>query len=296
MEKAVLMLDYLNVSQKANGSFSHQGDKALDLSGKDSSVSDLKAPFTGTIKRIYPTANAVWLESNDKVKYADGTIDYMTVLTIHDNDVSNLYVGKVINQGEVYYQEGTRGYATGNHIHLTVGKGKYTANGWYKNSNGNWVINNQYDVHKALFLSNSVNVINGGGYNWIRTNSLKEQTSNNSNNNNYYTVVKGDTLYMLARRFNTTINELAKINNIKNVNLISIGQKLIIPSYKEEYFKKYTGSTLSIVDALKSIGENSSFNYRTSVAQVNGISNYVGTTVQNTQLLKLLKEGLLIKP
>lgn len=292
MEKAVLMLDYLNVSQKANGSFSHQGDKALDLSGKDTSISDLKAPFTGTIKRIYSSVNAVWLESNEKVKYADGTIDYMTVLTMHDNDVSNLYVGKVVKQGEIYYQEGTRGYATGNHIHLTVGKGKYTANGWYKNSNGNWVINNQYDVHKALYLRDSVNVINGGGYDWIKTDSLKEQTDTT----NYYTTVKGDTLYMLARRFNTTVNELAKINNIKNVNLISIGQKLVIPSYKEEYFKKYVGKSLSIVDALKSIGENSSFNYRASVAQVNGISNYVGTSVQNMQLLKLLKEGLLIKP
>lgn len=292
MEKAVLMLDYLNVSQKANGSFSHQGDKALDLSGKDTSISDLKAPFTGTIKRIYPSVNAVWLESNEKVKYADGTIDYMTVLTMHDNDVSNLYVGKVVKQGEIYYQEGTRGYATGNHIHLTVGKGKYTANGWYKNSNGNWVINNQYDVHKALYLSDSVNIINSGGYDWIKTDSLKHQTDTT----NYYTTVKGDTLYMLARRFNTTVNELAKINNIKNVNLISIGQKLVIPSYKEEYFKKYAGNSLSIVDALKSIGENSSFNYRTSVAQVNGISNYVGTSVQNTQLLKLLKEGQLVKP
>ena len=42
------------------------------------------------------------MESIDKVKYADGTIDYMTVMTMHDNDVSNLKVGDIINQGVVY--------------------------------------------------------------------------------------------------------------------------------------------------------------------------------------------------
>lgn len=293
MEKAVLLLDYLNVSQGANGSFSHKGDKALDLSGKDTGISDLRAPFTGTIKRIYSNVNAVWLESNDKVLYADGTKDYMTVLTMHDNDISNLYVGKVIKQGEVYYQEGTRGYATGNHIHLAVGKGKYTANGWYKNSSGTWVINNQYDVHKALFLSNSVNVINGGGYNWIRTAKLAEDINTE---NGTYTVVSGDTLYGIARRYNTTVNELARLNNIKNVNLIIVGQKLIIPNYIQKYFKKYAGSSLSIVDALKSINEKSDYEYRKKIANINGIGNYVGTGTQNTKLLTLLKQGKLIKP
>ena len=106
MEKAVLILNTLNVSQKANSEFTHKGDKALDLSGKDRDIESLKAPFTGIIKRIYTNTNAVWLESVDKVKYADGTIDYMTVMTMHDNDVSNLKIGDIIKQGEIYY-EGT---------------------------------------------------------------------------------------------------------------------------------------------------------------------------------------------
>ncbi len=188
MQKAVLMMDYLNVSQKANSSFSHKGDKALDLSGKDKGKDYLKAPFTGIVKRIYTNANAVWLESKDKVEYADGTVDYMTVMTLHDNDVSDLKVGDVINQGEVYYQEGTRGQATGNHIHLAVGKGKFTGNGWYKNSYGVWCINNQYDVYKALFLLDTVKIINGGGYDWKKTNDLDVV--------NTYIVQKGDRIFM----------------------------------------------------------------------------------------------------
>ena len=44
----------------------------------------------------------------------------------------------------------------------------------------------------------------------------------------YYTVKRGDTLGAIAKKYNTTVNNLAKLNNIKNVNLIYVGQKLII--------------------------------------------------------------------
>lgn len=43
-----------------------------------------------------------------------------------------------------------------------------------------------------------------------------------------YTVVRGDTLSGIAKRFNTTVNYLAKLNNIANVNLIYVGQVLKI--------------------------------------------------------------------
>ena len=169
MEKAVLMMDYLKVTQKANNSYSHKGDCALDLGGKDSGIDNLKAPFTGTIKRIYTKCNAVWLESNEKVKYADGTEDYMTLMVLHDNSVTSLYVGKKIKQGTVFYQEGTKGNATGNHIHLTISKGKFSGTGWYQNKYGVWVANNQYDVHKGLFLDSKTNILNDGGYKWVKT-------------------------------------------------------------------------------------------------------------------------------
>lgn len=43
-----------------------------------------------------------------------------------------------------------------------------------------------------------------------------------------YTVKKGDTLIGIAKRYNTTYQKIAKDNNIKNPNLIRIGQKLKI--------------------------------------------------------------------
>lgn len=50
---------------------------------------------------------------------------------------------------------------------------------------------------------------------------------------------------------------------------------------------------MSIVEALKAINENSSYEYRSKIASANNIKNYTGTSVQNSQLLK---EGKLIKP
>ena len=43
-----------------------------------------------------------------------------------------------------------------------------------------------------------------------------------------YTVKKGDTLSEIAVKYKTTVSALAKLNNIKNVNLIYVGQVLII--------------------------------------------------------------------
>lgn len=265
MEKAILNIKELKVTQGMNGSYSHKGDLAIDIG---SCCSYLKAPFTGIIKRIYKNCNAVWLQSKDKVEYADGTIDYMTILTIHDNDVSNLKVGQIIKQGEIYYHPGTKGQVTGSHIHMAVGKGKYIANGWYKNKYGHWCINNQYDITKALFIHKDVKqtssmykwiiataevnlksiesiaqeVINGkwgngtdrknkltkAGYNYQEVQNKVNELLNNKNKSIYYIVKKGDTLSAIAKKYNTSVENLVKLNNIKNKNIININQKLKI--------------------------------------------------------------------
>jgi len=47
-------------------------------------------------------------------------------------------------------------------------------------------------------------------------------------NTNVYTVKRGDNLYAIAKEFNTTVNDIMKVNNL-STNQLSIGQKLIIP-------------------------------------------------------------------
>lgn len=43
-----------------------------------------------------------------------------------------------------------------------------------------------------------------------------------------YTVQKGDTLWKLAKRFNTTVDDILAVNDIENPDLIYPGQRLII--------------------------------------------------------------------
>lgn len=48
-------------------------------------------------------------------------------------------------------------------------------------------------------------------------------------NKNVYIVQKGDSLYSISKRFNTTVDDIKRLNNLKS-NLLSIGQKLNIPT------------------------------------------------------------------
>jgi polysaccharide deacetylase family sporulation protein PdaB len=62
------------------------------------------------------------------------------------------------------------------------------------------------------------------GYKFVTLNQLlgtAQQTT--------YVVKAGDTLWAIANRFGVTINQIAAANNITNVNLIRVGQVLIIP-------------------------------------------------------------------
>ena len=63
---------------------------------------------------------------------------------------------------------------------------------------------------------------------------------------NVYVVKAGDTLSAIAYKYSTTVNMLAKINNITNPNLIYVGESIIISvnNSKAVYVVKY-GDTLS---------------------------------------------------
>ena len=70
---------------------------------------------------------------------------------------------------------------------------------------------------------------------------------------------------------------------------------MVDPDSKDntEYYEKSDYDGKSIIDALKSIGEDSSKANRAKIALANGIKNYTGKASENTKLLKLFKEGKL---
>lgn len=80
---------------------------------------------------------------------------------------------------------------------------------------------------------------------------------------------------------------------IQNLNLLNKLKGTVDVTSNYYPIPDYTGN--SLVDALKDIGVDSSFAYRTKIATKNGISNYKGSSLQNNKLLKLLKKGKLLK-
>lgn len=68
----------------------------------------------------------------------------------------------------------------------------------------------------------------------------------------YYTVVRGDALYKIAAKFNTTVQQLVIWNNIKNPNLIYPGQVFIVgkkeptpPEPEKQYYTVVRGDNLT---------------------------------------------------
>ena len=142
----------MRITQSYKGSYSHSGnyngkpadypiDEACSGTGRDYMYCPCDSMV---VKRIYGVGgggtNTIWLESTEKVVMPCGT-DYVTIMVIHpmDDDLSKLKVGQVFKRGEKMFREGTDGNATGNHFHMSVGKGKYR-NGWTQNTKGKWVI------------------------------------------------------------------------------------------------------------------------------------------------------------
>lgn len=176
MEKPLFPSKYMRITQGYEEG-THMDSFAIDNAGKDYNMEIIYAPFTGIIKKIYSNdANEVWLESKDKVEYPDGTIDYLTVMFAHANDVSNLFVGKEIKQGEAFYEEGTKGNATGNHCHIECGKGKFTGNGWHQNSSGYWSINNRKKPEECFWIDDSITILENNNYNFKKIEKKKEST------------------------------------------------------------------------------------------------------------------------
>ena len=63
-------------------------------------------------------------------------------------------------------------------------------------------------------------------------------------------------------------------------------------NYAFRTYPKYNGTSESIVEALKSVGEkDTSKKHRTEIASANNIDKYTGTAAQNFKLLQLLKRG-----
>lgn len=176
----------MNITQGNNGQYSHQGVTALDIAGKDTGIDPTFAPCKMRIARKegYANGNAVFAESVDKVMFADGTVDYAKFMFLHDNYTGDFSVGRVFQQWEEFGDEGTAGYATGNHCHFEVAKGKLvwdkagSGYGYYgrNNSTGVWHLQDSISADKACVVD-GVTIKNGNGMGWKKASEVKNGSS-----------------------------------------------------------------------------------------------------------------------
>ena len=97
--------------------------------------------------------------------------------------------------------------------------------------------------------------------------------------NNLYTVKKGDTLYSIANRFNTTVQALKSLNNLTS-NILTIGQTLKIPTSEENTQTTYT---VKSGDTLYSIANR----FNTTVQAIKSLNNLTSNTLTIGQILKI---------
>lgn len=100
---------------------------------------------------------------------------------------------------------------------------------------------------------------------------------NQTTNNNVYTVIAGDTLWNIAKKFNTSVNEIKNLNNL-TTNLLTIGQQITIPDNSDVYIVKAGDTLYAIaqkyglsVDTLKQL--NNLTNNNLSIGQELNIKN-----------------------
>jgi flagellum-specific peptidoglycan hydrolase FlgJ/LysM repeat protein len=94
-----------------------------------------------------------------------------------------------------------------------------------------------------------------------------------------YTVEKGDTLYSISKKFNTTVGELQDMNGLTD-NSISLGQELKIKPVVENNNNTYV---VEQGDTLYSISKK----YNTTVLELQKLNNLTGTTVSIGQVLQI---------
>ena len=98
-----------------------------------------------------------------------------------------------------------------------------------------------------------------------------------------YTVKKGDSLYSIATKYNTTVDELKRINNLTS-NILSIGQVLKLPSDKASNVEKKENTisyTVQKGDSLYSIARK----YDTTIDRIKDLNNLTTNLLSIGQVL-----------
>ena len=160
---------------------------------------------------------------------------------------------------------------------------EYTGYNYYPEKKGIYVVKkgdtlysiaNKYNV--TLNDLKRINNLNSNTINVGQILTIPNLNDNIDENNNFYTVKKGDTLYSIAKLYNTTINRIKELNNL-TTNIISIGQNLLVDNENYDTYEVKSG------DTLYSIARR----FSTTVDEIKKLNNLVSNLLSISQIIKI---------
>lgn len=263
----------MNMDEVISQGFS-SSHKAIDIVGSGARADDVIAFSDGTVEIAVNTVTG-------NRKGSRGTASYGNFVKIrHDNGMKTLYAhmeygsvsvktGDRISKGQVIGRMGDSGNAYGVHLHFEIrGPDDLRINPY------SYLFEKD---HVNEFTVNSDNLSNDS----ILTDSDLNDSSLGDTEDN---INLKDSDKTVEKRDDFSLNKVLEKNAVDNSKALN-----------DSYFSNSGYEYGSIVDGLKYIGADSSFDYRTLIAYENGIHNYRGSYEQNIKLLVLLKQGKLKK-
>lgn len=194
-------------------------------------------------------------------KAGTGLNNYGNVVVLKDdNGRAQLYahldrvavkIGDTIKKDELIGYQGNTGDVTGSHLHYEVREKTSPLYGWSSDPANSTLEPTAYlrdftpqpaPVTSTNYIVKAGDTLSEIAKKYNTTVSIIKAANNISNENLirigqvlkipnasnpvYYTVKSGDNLTQIANTYNTTIEKLVSMNDIKNINSLQVGQKL----------------------------------------------------------------------
>ena len=149
----------INVTQLPGGSYSHP-NMAMDLAGEDAGIDYWWAQGRWKVTGFFGLAGSILFTHVDgngdpePVYCADGIQRIVTLALTHSGNyyVKRPEIGQIYENGLPMYEEGMRGEATGNHIHLEVAGGVQSTK-VYDNGMKVWRMPGELNPVRTIFIN-----------------------------------------------------------------------------------------------------------------------------------------------